>query len=141
MFSVVSVCHFLHYLCHRSYGDPLVKLVHFRFASCNHIGIPFSYPHHMEIPETCSNLFTCSNWLTYSPYLLASRQYCLLVCVQVWVRDFAKKGTSFLGQNICLTSVTHAKCGIRSTLCWKIPNISGSIKLLHCNFRLWFETT
>ena len=31
--------------------------------------------------------------------------------------------------NICLTSLTHAKCGIPSTLCWKIPNISGSIEL------------
>ena len=28
---------------------------------------------------------------------------------------------------ICLTSVTRAKCGIPSTLCWKIVNISGSI--------------
>ena len=26
---------------------------------------------------------------------------------------------------ICLTSVTRVKCGIRSTLCWKIANISG----------------
>ena len=31
--------------------------------------------------------------------------------------------------NICLTSLTRAKCGVRSTLCWKIPNISGSIEL------------
>ena len=30
-------------------------------------------------------------------------------------------------QCICLTSLTRAKCGIPSTLCWKIPNISGSI--------------
>ena len=30
---------------------------------------------------------------------------------------------------ICLTSLTRAKCGIPSTLCWKIPNISGSIEL------------
>ena len=30
---------------------------------------------------------------------------------------------------ICLTSVTRVKCGVRSTLCWKIPNISGSIEL------------
>ena len=30
---------------------------------------------------------------------------------------------------ICLTSVTHAKCGIPSTLCWKIGNISGSTEL------------
>ena len=26
---------------------------------------------------------------------------------------------------ICLTSVTHVKCGMCSTLCWKIGNISG----------------
>ena len=32
-------------------------------------------------------------------------------------------------KNICLTSLTRAKCGVRSTLCWKIPNISGSIEL------------
>ena len=31
--------------------------------------------------------------------------------------------------NICLTSLTRAKCGVRSTLCWKNLNISGSIKL------------
>ena len=31
--------------------------------------------------------------------------------------------------SICLTSLTCAKCGVRSTLCWKIPNISGSIEL------------
>ena len=38
--------------------------------------------------------------------------------------------TGFIkGQNICLTSLTRAKCGTRSTLCWKNPNISGSIKL------------
>ena len=30
---------------------------------------------------------------------------------------------------ICLTSLTRAKCGTRSTLCWKIRNISGSIEL------------
>ena len=30
---------------------------------------------------------------------------------------------------ICLTSLTRAKYGVRSTLCWKIPNISGSIQL------------
>ena len=27
---------------------------------------------------------------------------------------------------ICLTSLTRAKCGVRSTLCWKVGNISGS---------------
>ena len=30
---------------------------------------------------------------------------------------------------ICLTSLTRAKCGTRSTLCWKNPNISGSTEL------------
>ena len=30
---------------------------------------------------------------------------------------------------LCLTSVTLAKCGIRSTLCWKVGNISGSTEL------------
>ena len=28
-------------------------------------------------------------------------------------------------KSVCLTSVTRAKCGIRSTLCWKVENISG----------------
>ena len=30
---------------------------------------------------------------------------------------------------ICPISVTRVKCGIRSTLCWKIGNISGSTEL------------
>ena len=30
---------------------------------------------------------------------------------------------------ICLTSLTRAKCGTRSTLCWKILNISHSTEL------------
>ena len=33
------------------------------------------------------------------------------------------------GRCICLTSLTHAKCGTRSTLCWKVGNISGSTEL------------
>ena len=35
---------------------------------------------------------------------------------------------------ICLTSVMHVKCGVRSTLCWKIANISGSTKLFGLQF-------
>ena len=31
--------------------------------------------------------------------------------------------------DICLTSLTCAKCGTRSTLCWKILNISDSTEL------------
>ena len=30
---------------------------------------------------------------------------------------------------ICLTLLTRAKCGTRSTLCWKILNISDSTEL------------
>ena len=30
---------------------------------------------------------------------------------------------------ICLTSLTRAKCSTRSTLCWKVGNISGSTEL------------
>ena len=29
----------------------------------------------------------------------------------------------------CLISLTCVKCGVRSTLCWKIGNISGSTEL------------
>ena len=32
----------------------------------------------------------------------------------------------FFINNICLTSVTRVKCGVRSTLCWKNGNMSGS---------------
>ena len=35
----------------------------------------------------------------------------------------------YLINYICLTSLTHAKCGTRSTLCWKILNISDSTEL------------
>ena len=42
--------------------------------------------------------------------------------------DEVRKLTKVL-HYICLTSLTRAKCGIPSTLCWKIPNISGSIEL------------
>ena len=33
---------------------------------------------------------------------------------------------SIIVTHICLTSVTRVKCGVRSTLCWTIANISGS---------------
>ena len=35
---------------------------------------------------------------------------------------------------ICLTSVKHAKCGVRSTLCWKNGNISSSTELFGLKF-------
>ena len=34
-----------------------------------------------------------------------------------------------LSLDICLTSLTRAKCGTRSTLCWKVGNISGFTEL------------
>ena len=34
-----------------------------------------------------------------------------------------------VGRHIRLTSVTRVKCGIPSTLCWKIANISRSTEL------------
>ena len=37
-------------------------------------------------------------------------------------------------KSICLTSLTRAKCGVRSTLCWKVGNISGSTELFGLQF-------
>ena len=47
-------------------------------------------------------------------------------------------GLTFPQKCICLTLLTCAKCGTRSTLCWKISLIL--LNFLHCNFRLWFRT-
>ena len=35
---------------------------------------------------------------------------------------------------ICFTLLMHAKCGVPSTLCWKIGKISTSIELFGFNF-------
>ena len=43
--------------------------------------------------------------------------------------SFCTTQETYTDTKICLTSLTRAKCGTRSTLCWKIPNISGSTKL------------
>ena len=37
-------------------------------------------------------------------------------------------------KNIRLTSLTRAKCGVPSTLCWKIGKISTSTELFGFNF-------
>ena len=37
-------------------------------------------------------------------------------------------------RHICLTSVTRVKCGVCSTLCWKIGNVSGSTELFGLKF-------
>ena len=39
-----------------------------------------------------------------------------------------KRNSSFAqnpNKDICLASAKRAKCGIRSTLCWKVGDISG----------------
>ena len=38
---------------------------------------------------------------------------------------FNSSQTKNVETNNCLTSVTHVKCGVRSSLCWKVWNISG----------------
>ena len=56
---------------------------------------------------------------------------CYFSCELVWdsVSTVFPLDKIHMKNNICLTSLTRAKCGTRSTLCWKNPNISGSIKL------------
>ena len=47
-------------------------------------------------------------------------------------KDLMRPSVAFLVIDtlcICLTSLTRAKCGTRSTLCWKVGNISGSTEL------------
>ena len=44
----------------------------------------------------------------------------------LWAGD---KALEIYNAYICLTSLTRAKCGTRSTLCWKVGNISGSTEL------------
>ena len=39
---------------------------------------------------------------------------------------FLQAGTVVQAKYICLTSVMRVKCGVHSTLCWKVGNISGS---------------
>ena len=45
------------------------------------------------------------------------------------VRERPRCGNYFYNNNNSLTSLTRAKCGTRSTLCWKVGNISGSTEL------------
>ena len=61
---------------------------------------------------------------TPSKVLLSIQQVCILFmllhCRIIWNIPIAL---------ICLTSLTRAKCGTRSTLCWKVGNISSSTEL------------
>ena len=63
--------------------------------------------------EIASNTTTIVTMLPASPHVR-----------QVYTGD--KRNTQV---NICLTSLTRAKCGTRWTLCWKILNISDSTEL------------
>ena len=76
------------------------------------IGIPSSYPHHMEITQTCSNLFTCSNLLTCSPYLLASRQlHCFFCfCTRVDPGFCQKRGPASWAKSCWSSNVYKASC-------------------------------
>ena len=60
--------------------------------------------------------FQCSSVLANIKYNYAV----LFLCQMNW---------SFVNASKCLTSLTRAKCGTRSTLCWKVGNISGSTEL------------
>ena len=51
-----------------------------------------------------------------------SQQHSIMIFTTAFHSDF-----SYIC--ICLTSLTRAKCGTRSTLCWKVGNISGSTEL------------
>ena len=72
--------------------------------------------------------------------MFMSREAAVLKCIEENPNmDYSVHGgktlqTSLMGEigfhlNIRLTSLTRAKCGTRSTLCWTIRNISGSIEL------------
>ena len=68
-----------------------------------------------------------------------AKSFCVCENVEYHIVFIGKKGLchsiaevskySIMSKYRCLTSVTHAKCGICSTLCWKIGNISGSTEL------------
>ena len=71
----------------------------------------------------------CAQWtLHYSIVVHNLLGYAVVICTEdnTWNPPL---GTCTPGNYICLTSLTRAKCGTHSTLCWKIPNISGSIEL------------
>ena len=48
-------------------------------------------------------------------------------CLRIFVRNCVIR--TYIPDQICLTTLTRAKCGTRSTLCWKVGNISGSTEL------------
>ena len=104
VFTIASKLHFSH-LCHKRLQ--LVELMKEHLTVCldssvvNHACLLIKGPAN-HLPGKCFNL-------CFEDLILL-----LFVC-------FSKN------RNICLTSLTRAKCGTRSTLCWKNPNISGSI--------------
>ena len=71
-----------------------------------------------NIPDTHSLNFTWPGWKTT-----------WIVCYKPNSFPSLIHKKSFSSKSICLTSVMRAKCGICSTLCWKLGNISGSTEL------------
>ena len=70
----------------------------------------FAYCLHTHIVYVISILST-NAYIMYISFLLLLFTYVHVIRI--------------LSENICLTSTKHAKCGIRSTLCWKVGDISG----------------
>ena len=62
----------------------------------------------------------------YFPF--KAKSYCTVGTAK-WVTPILALVIVVFNSPICLTSLTRAKCGTRSTLCWKVGNISGSTEL------------
>ena len=72
---------------------------------------------------TCTHACACAYMYKHDNFMqMAGPIGCCYIGMHL---DVIPKDLIFM----CLTSLTHAKCGVCSTLCWKIPNISGSIEL------------
>ena len=57
-----------------------------------------------------------------------------MLTLTLWCKIVKYYVKNITRQYIYLTSVTRVKCGVRSTLCWKIGNISGSTELFGLKF-------
>ena len=53
----------------------------------------------------------------------------MLYMIHTWHVSGIHNHHTYTNNTICTISATCAKCGVRSTFCWKIANISGSTEL------------